>query len=287
MALPTVVGTGARSETSAVWPAGHLAGDWGYLAVEHGSGTVTTPTGWTPRYKIANGATSTLTIFRKKAASGAEAAAALAGGTDHMWGGIIAFRGCDATEPEHAVATMIQQGGAITTGTLPGVLTDEDNCLLAMWLAWNIDNAGPLASAETNATLGSVTEQSDDGTVTNNGGGFVSLTGTLAAHGYSDITQLTLATASQWTAITIALRPAQPAAAFTFAGTAVINGVAAPNGATVYILDHVLNVIEATVLVAGGAGGYTSPVKFNDASRYRGVYDDGSSYGASAKGTAV
>lgn len=287
MTLPVVQGVGTGSETSCAWPT-HTTGDLALLFVEHGGGTVTTPTGCTiiPGFPIVNGATSTMSGFYRFATSSSEAALALAGGTDHMWGTIITVRGANATDP-FRVATMVQGGGAITGASFPGLLTTSADNLIIQAMAINIDNAGPLASAEANAALGSVTEQYDAGTVTGNGGSLVIMSGTLAVAGATGNSTLTLSTGSQWIAATLAIRPAAGTPAFTVEGTVTINGVAAADGVTVEIWDETLGTKETSTTTSGGAGHFSVSVLFNSASRYRAVFDDGTHRGCSALGTAA
>lgn len=287
MALPVIQGVGAGSETSMVPPA-HQTNDLFIAVAEHGGGTIATPAGYTivPGFPFSNSTISTISAFYRKATSGSEGAAALSGGTDHMWGRIFTIRGQHLTNPFARISTAVQQGGAITNASFPSVLTSENDNLIVNLMAWNIDNAGPLASAETNALLGSVTELFDDGTLTGNGGGLIGVSGTLASPGPSGQTTLTLATASQWLAATLAIRPAL-VTPYTVSGIATINGVVAANGVTVEIWDEILQAIETTCVTTGGAGGFSAAVAFNTPLRYRAMYDDGTHRGCSALGTAA
>lgn len=205
MTLPTFQGAGTGSETAPAWPT-HLTGDLGILAVEHGSGTVATPSGYTivPGSPIVQGAT-TLSLFSKVAESAAEGAPSLSGGTDHMWGVMLVVRGQDTTDFLHALATAISTG-ATTSGFAPGTRTDEADCLVLHVLAWNADNAGPIASSWANASLANVAEQYDAGTVTGNGGGLTVASGELATAGVVAIGTVTL-TSTGFAVATLAIRP--------------------------------------------------------------------------------
>jgi hypothetical protein len=207
MTLPVLQGVGTGSESSCSWPT-HEADDWGILPVEHGGGTVATPTDWLPipGLPLVQSAGSTFSMFMRKATGAAMGAAALSGGTDHMWGVIYTVRGADLTNPIAHIATMIQQG-TTTAGIAPGMFTDEDDNLLVGHLAWIIDNAGPLASSWANTALGSVTKQYDAGTATNNGGGITIASGTLVTPGAVPMWSLTLGTTSAFSAVTLAFRP--------------------------------------------------------------------------------
>lgn len=207
MTLPVPQGIGVGSETSCAWPAGHQAGDWGFLFVEHGGAVVATPTGWTiiPGFPIDQGGGSIMSGFMRKATSSSEGNAALAGGSNHMWGVIVTARGADPTTPVHAVATQ-KQLGATTTGSAPGLQTTVADCLVFHIVAWSLDSAGPNASAWANASLANVAEQYDAGTITGDGGGLTIATGEKAAAGALGLGSVTL-TSTAFTAATMAIQP--------------------------------------------------------------------------------
>lgn len=222
MTLPVPQAVGTGSETSCAWPT-HQADDWGYLAVEHGAGTVTTPTGCTivPGFPVAQvGGTSTLSLFRIKATSGAMPALALAGGTDHMWGVIFTVRGADLTAPEAAAATCSQ--ATATTMVCPGLATYEADCLIFAIGAYSTDSAGPMSATELNSTLGSVAEQYDAGTITGNGGGLIIISGTLAIAGTVGLTRSTV-TSSAFALGTIAVRPPRAASGSGISRSRAVN----------------------------------------------------------------
>jgi hypothetical protein len=223
MAVPTVQGVGTGSETAPAWPA-HATDDLGLLFVEAQAGTVSTPSGYTiiPGFPCANvAATTALFGFYKVAASGAEGAPSLASGTDHMWGVMVVIRGVDATNPIAATATM-GATGAVTTGLAPGLQTTSADNLVLHVLGWAIDNAGPIASSWTNASLSSVNEEYDAGTVTAGGGGLTIASGSKATAG--GVTQATVTlTSTQFASGTVALQPTQTAAGNTYSRGRVVN----------------------------------------------------------------
>ncbi len=278
------VGTG--SETSAAWPT-HATGDLGYLVVQSGSGGgLSTPSGWAliDGFPMSAGG-ELLYLFTKTAASGAEGAASLSGGTNHTWGVIFTVRNPHTTLPHYQIL-QANAVGATTSGAAPGFSCGIDDVLVINIFAWSADSAGPLSSGETNATLSGVTERYDAGTATNNGGGIAIISGTIAAAGRVDMTTVTFGSSTAYGAVTLAIAPV---ADETIAGTVTINGAAAANGETVRVLD--LTQPAASYLVVngttgGGTGAFSMLAPYTDHD-YQVVYEDGASYGASAVDQAV
>lgn len=280
MAVTALVGTG--SETSVAPPA-HTDDDWLVLLVETTSGTVTTPAGWTPRGSIpaAAGTTSGFVFVRKVGVGETVGNAALAGGSNHLWGVIVRLRGADPTTPFAAIA-FAYATAATTTGFTPSVFVESTQGKFAvMAMGWALDNAGPLASAWANASLTNVTEIYDAGTVTNDGGGITIATGDLSGGGPALVgpgTATLTSTMAIGLMIVVNAAPATPT--HTISGTITIDGVPAANGTTVEIWDKSLGVRETSTVVAGGAGGYSAGVR-EIAHNYFATYDDGSSRGIS------
>lgn len=222
MAAPTLQAVGTGHETS-VAPPTHAAGDWMFLPVEHDAGTVPTPAGWTivPGFPVVQSAATHLSLFMRKATSGAEGNAAISGGTDHQWGVIFTVRGADLTDPIHASATAYQVGST-TAAWAPGLETDEADCLVIHILGWGIDDAGPIASSWANTSLTGVTEQYDAGTITGDGGGITIASGTLATAGA--VTRGTVTTTPTFFACaTLAIRPPASAAGGGVSRARVVN----------------------------------------------------------------
>jgi hypothetical protein len=274
---------GTGHESSVAWPT-HASGDLGYLFVEHGGGTVATPTGCAivAGFPVNQGGGSILSAFVIEATSGAMPNLALSGGSNHMWGVIVAVSDTNNDNPIAAYAAM-KQSGATVNGTAPGVLVDEHDLAVLVVMAYGGDNAGPMSASEANASLSSVAEVYDAGTTTGDGGGIIIISGVKASPGVIDPTTSTL-TSTVFVSATLAFRPAP---VFTVAGTVTIDGVAAADSTPVEIWDDTIGKIAATTTVAGGSGGFTALVPYNDADRYRVVVDDGTNYGASALDTAV
>jgi hypothetical protein len=175
--------------------------------------------------------------------------------------------------------------GASVSGYAPGVCTNVANTVVLSMIAHSLDSAGPIGSAPTNAGLTSVTEEYDAGTVTNDGGGLVIISGAKATAGTVAATTCTL-TSTSFCSGTIAFKPAI-ATPYDVADTVTINGVAAADGGDIEVWDTIDGVLAGTTTISGGAGGFTLAVPYNDADRYRVVYDDGTWFGASPKGTAA
>jgi hypothetical protein len=205
-------GLGALSVS---WPSSHMADDIGLLVVETANEPIATPSGWTP---VTNGSqgvgtagslTATgLQVFWKRAASGAEAAATAADPGDHWVGMIYTFRGCIATgDPINVSAGDASADVDSTAVIIPGATTTVNNCLVVALASWQTDIATAQQSGETNASLSSLIERDDGGTVNGNGGGFSVVTGVLAVAGTYAATTATLATASRQARVSLALKP--------------------------------------------------------------------------------
>lgn len=278
---------GTSSETPLVPPT-HQADDWLYAICECSSGTITTPAGMSiaPGFPVThNGGSTVLSVFRAKAVNGSFGNITMAGGTNHMFGVVLRVRGADLTEPQMAEAASPGTGASVS-GYAPGLVTREANAKILAMIATSLDGTtGNIASSPANAGLTNVTEEVDGGTSTNDGGGVVCISGDMASPGTVSATTCTL-TSTSFCSGTIAFRPAI-ATPYTVADTVTINGVAASDGGLVEVWDTIDGVLAGTTTIAGGAGGFTLAVAYNDADRYRVVYDDGTWYGASDKGTAA
>lgn len=276
----TWISRGAFHETSVPWGAGHADNDIGILSVEHGGGVVATPAGgWIPVVAVANAAgTTKLSIFINEATSGAMGNAGLAGGTDHMIGVIDVVRGSDLANVFSAIFTAFATAASVS-GFAPGGYVPDDDVLVMHFLAWAIDDASDIASVWASPSLTGVAERGPSGgTVTGNGGGLSVATGSLAAGKVVIAPASNTLTSTTFACATLAIRSAPAAPAFSKSGIILIGGVTgdpAPDGGVVEIWDNVLKVRETTAVVAGGAGGFTANVKFNNANRYFATYDNG------------
>lgn len=209
MTLPAYKDVGTASETTPTWPT-HVAGDFAILPVKHSlnSGGITTPAGWTKRGTYAHGVNADyVSLFYRRALSASETNPSLGGGGNYYWGRIITFTGVNTDTPIHAPASSWSNSSA-DQGS-PGTTTRLDDCLIVNVFGWDADNAGPLySSALANADLANVTIRSDSGTITNNGGGLIVITGELATKGTIRPTSFTLSAATFAESITFALQAA-------------------------------------------------------------------------------
>lgn len=291
MALPVLISVGAAaSGVGDITPApgAHIAGDLLLTFVEtNGGQAAAIAAGYTevPGSPVVVGTPTRLTVMYKFAASGAEPGPTITDPGDHVYGVTIAIRGVHSSDPFEAIASM-SHSSSVTSISLPGLLTKRADCLVVNALSTGLDTLLANASAEANATLANLTERHDGATDSAGGGGLVIYTGEKAVAGVVGPTTLT-STNTNFAALTIALRPADPVPSFTLDGTVTIDGAPAPNGTAIEIWDRIDGVLETTTTVAGGAGGYTAAVKYNTAARYRVVADTGTKYGASPLSAAA
>jgi hypothetical protein len=277
MTMPNLVNSPAGSETLVPWGT-HAAGDVGILAIETATENTGSITGWDLVGFVQGGSATRISVYKREAASGAEADVDISGITaNHRWGVIFVFR--DADPDLHRVIGT--HHGATVNGHFPSFRTELDNCLVVNLMAYALDNAGPIASSEANGSLANVTEVYDAGTDAGNGGGIVAITGEKAAAGAVDGTTTTL-TSTGWASLTLAIKPKR---AVAYVGTVTLaSGGAAPDGTAVTIYDDTQPDAPVVTAVAGGSGGYSALVRYDD-HEYRPVAEDGS--GNTGAGTSA
>ncbi len=217
MTLPAYKASGAGSETSVAWPAGHAVGDFGLLFMAHPDTTISDPSGWTNILRvISNAASQRLSIWRRFATSTSEAAYTVAGSALWNFGTIQTFTGVNTRTPIHgpgagwqgSIGGLQQQAGASTL---------IDDCMIVLAYSYQTDDAGPICSLPINSYLANLTERFDGGTITSDGGGLFIHTGELAVQGAFAPTTYTLSTGANPTAgatATIALVAADRTLAF-------------------------------------------------------------------------
>ncbi len=220
--IPTyqAAGTPGASVAAATptWPA-HLANDIALLFIESAGGeaaTLTTASGFvavtnSPQATGTTTAGTRITVFWCRATGSAMANPVVGDPGNHVYSRILTFRGCITSGNPWDITGGGVKAAASTSATVTGVTTTVANTLIVQALAWDLDNAGPLVSAQTNAGLGSITERHDEGTALGTGGGFAVWTGTKATAGATGSTTATV-TSSINAFLTIALRPAANAA---------------------------------------------------------------------------
>lgn len=215
MAFPTVqaVGTVVESATldvSPAWPV-HLANDIGLLIVQSGSALskLTTPQGFVElpfspqRILLSSTLDNNLSVYWKRATSGAEPAPTVKWVADHVSAVIVTIRGAStvgrpftAGAGKNAADSTAVSGNAITTTTADQLVVDI--------LGHNVDSAGAKVSGWANANLTTLVEHLDNGSIIGSGSGIAVHSGQKAAAGAVAATTATLSTTSQQTIITLA-----------------------------------------------------------------------------------
>lgn len=207
--------TGSVTVASIEWPGLHVANDIGILSVETANQAIATPSGWSAVANASQGvgtpgsATATrLQVFWRRATSSSEPSASLTSTGDHVIGIILTVRGCISIgDPVNASAG--DDGGDVdsTAVVIPGATTTVANCLIVAIASRQTDSTAAQQSGQVNASLTGLTERSDIGNLTGNGGAFAIVTGTQSAAGVYGATTATLATASRQGRVSLALRP--------------------------------------------------------------------------------
>jgi hypothetical protein len=215
--IPTYQAAGtAMSGTAAItvaWPA-HQAGDIALLFVESCGGeavTLSTPAGFV---NVLNSPQSTgtttngtrLTVFWCRATSSSMSSPTVADPGNHVYGIILTFRNVVATGNPWDITAGGTKATASTTTTFGTVTTNVNNDLIVLAASRDNDSAAAAWSAWTNANLSGLTERSDGGTTSGNGGGVGVATGLKATAGSVGSSTATV-TSSVDGHMTIALAP--------------------------------------------------------------------------------
>jgi hypothetical protein len=211
-ATGTVVSAAAAPLTVA-WPSVAI-GDVGLLFIE--TDGADTPTLSTPGDFVADAITSggtgtRLTMFWALARSTSPTSPVIAATADRAQAVIVTVRGANYVgNPIHASGSNVQ--AANTAVSIAGITTTANDCLIVIGVAGdNLIEDGNF-SGWTNASLGSLTERVDAGTLDGSNGGLAVATGTLAAAGASGTTTATLGDARATARILVALNPNMPMA---------------------------------------------------------------------------
>ena len=215
---PTFQAAGtAQSGTGAItvaWPA-HQAGDIALLFVESCGGqaaTLSTPAGFanvtnSPQATGSGTNGTRITVFWCRATSSSMSSPTVADPGNHVYGRILTFRNVVATGNPWDVTAGGTKATASTTTTFGAVTTSVDNTLIVLAASRDNDSAAAAWSGWTNANLSSLTERSDEGTTSGNGGGVGVATGVKSTAGGTGQTTATV-TSSVDGHMTIALKPA-------------------------------------------------------------------------------
>jgi hypothetical protein len=229
MAFPTLTGNVSVTSTTAATisktPAGHVADDIFLLLVGTVNRQPATPSGWTllgfRGTGTAGAAGSTgLTIFGKRAASGAEPAVVTSNPApgEVILAGLLQFRGVPRTLP---LASLVVTGGVLalasTAVSWPDAgSTTSDDSLIVQAVSNATLTTTPQGSGYTNAALAAITERQDVNTNIGVGGGITDITAELHIAGPVGVTTAVLATSSAQALLSVIL-PSQsngPSAAF-------------------------------------------------------------------------
>ena len=200
-------------DISPAWPT-HQTNDIGLLFIESPGGqpaNLGTPAGFaavtnSPQATGATTAGTQLTIYWARATSSSMGAPTVTDPGNHAYGVILTFRGCVISGDPWDVTAGDVKATASTSATAPAVTTTVANTLVINAVSRADDAAGAEFSAWSNANLGSLTEQSDDGTTAGNGGGIGIAVGTKAAAGDTGVTTATVVSSIN-AEMTIALKP--------------------------------------------------------------------------------
>lgn len=222
MAAPVFQAAGsALSSTGAVtpvWPT-HVAGDVAICFVESANEAISlsTPSGFVEVTGSPQGtgtaaglASTRLAAFWCRATTSPMANPVVADSGDHTIAQIITFRGCIASGNPWDVTAGDVLAAASTAVSIPGATTSVAECLIVAAIAQATDSAtGQITAAGfANASLASITQRSNVGTISGNGGGFAVATGVKTAAGAYSATTATLTTSSVQGRLSIALKPA-------------------------------------------------------------------------------
>lgn len=236
-----VTGTGNVSPT---WPA-HAVGDIGLLVIESCGGEVAnlgTAAGFVAvtGSPIATGTTTLgtqISVYWCRATTTSMATPTVTDPGNHATAQIVTFRGCVAEGNPWDITGTAVKAVASTSASAPAVTTTVANTLVVSVIGRDVTGAGAFFSAEANASLASLTERTDAGSISGNGGGWALYTGTKATAGSTGTLTATV-TSSINASIVIALRP-QPSpilmgasANITASGDNTTAQLTAPSGKT-------------------------------------------------------
>jgi hypothetical protein len=276
-----VSGTGS---VTPAWPA-HAVGDIALLSCESAGGqpvTLTTPNGFaavpnSPQFSGAATAGTRISVFWARATSTTMPSPVVADPGDHVYCRILTYRGAIATGNPWDVT-----GGGVAlmdTVSVTGVTTTVANTRVVQAVSRDNDSAAAAFSAQANPTLAGLTERSDTGATSGNGGGIGVWDGVKATAGATGNTSANV-TPSFNAFLTVALRPAGAAAPnFQAAGGAASGtGTVAPAWPV-----HAVN--DVALLFCESAGGQA--VTLGTPNGFAAVPNSPQFTGAGAAGTRI
>jgi len=223
-----VTGTG---NVTPAWPA-HAIGDVALLFVESTGGqaaNLSVPAGFaavanSPQSTGAGTAGTRITVYWARATSTTMATPTVMDPGDHVYARILTYRGVIATGNPWDITGGGVKAAASTAVSVTGVTTNVPNTLVVQAVARDNDSAAAAFSAQANGNLTGITERSDAGTTSGNGGGFAVWEGVKATPGATGNTTATV-TNSINAFLTVALRPPNSVLTINVPGGTVANDV--------------------------------------------------------------
>ncbi len=203
----------ATGAVSPAWPP-HAIDDVALLFVESAGGeavTLSTPAGFvavndSPQSTGGGTAGTRITVFWARATSTSMPTPTVADPGNHVYAQIITYRNVLHTGNPWDVTRGGVKAAASTALTVTSVTTTMADTLIVQAAARDDDANGAEFSAQTNANLANITERSDAGTRSGNGGGFSVWDGSMAAVGATGSTTATVVSSVN-AFLTIALKP--------------------------------------------------------------------------------
>jgi hypothetical protein len=224
MAVPTYQGAsallGSTTTLQVPWPAGHQAGDIGFLLVENANDAIpslsdaqgftnATPTG--EGAGTGGGATaSRLQLFWCRATSSSMTGPTIADPGDHTLGQMVLIRGAKQSgSPIGPFGSIANFGSSFS---VPSITTPQDDCLVVLPISCHRDSTAAFVDASTwnNFPPGAMTERFDHGDTTGNGGQLAFGDAPVAVAGATGSFTANVTTSSLCAAIIMAILPADP-----------------------------------------------------------------------------
>lgn len=208
-------GTGTATPT---WPT-HVAGDVALLFVSTTGGEAVSLSSNTAGFvQIANSPQSSdtgtagtrLTVFWARATSAAMANPTIADPGDHVYARILTYRGVISTGNPWDITIGGIKATPSSAVTVTGVTTTVPDTLIVQAVSHDRDNGGAHFSGQTNANLTGITERTDEGTNSGNGGGVAVWDGVKLTAGATGDTTATITNNVDNAFLTIALRENPP-----------------------------------------------------------------------------
>lgn len=214
-ALPTFVAAGTvasgTGDVTPGLPAGLAVNDVLFLFTESEATdpAPAAPSGYSSVNPTVTAGGTRLSSFWKRATS-VEAAPTVTDVGDHLLARMVAYRGCALTGNPWEFVVSSTEAVSDTSGSITGGTTTSANDLIVLVASSDFDpGADDTAgySAFTNASLGSLTERTDNRAAAGAGGTLAVADGTKATVGATGATTYTLANAGQKAHLAIALQP--------------------------------------------------------------------------------